>query len=712
MSEVKPSMENHLIQQANRVLVVSLASSDEIYQTFKNQLNQREQEKIPILRFYLGLKGNNGDQRYTLLGGKIDSLENPSEALVREMVEEAGVFTLGLPHHTKIGRWQYTIPGRNETREVVLTYQPVLPQEEIAIGDQKIQSVVAMSLEQLKELIEKGELDEIPIEGHLTLSPQEDISISQEDFDKQKKALRKGLSWMEHIENWLQKKFKDIFTENPNLTDEQFEKEYQKILSRFMRRGIETALRYKKAKETIPQETYLLLSALNEGYLGRDILYFLPQLAKHGLEWSGLDETTEGVKIFIDFIKSVFDSFEGKEQLLSTITDSNTLLNEKHHMLIQFNDHFKTTLSEIFGLTNDHLNYALELAQNFYRELLVDIRESDYGFRGVYQDYMLINEVNNAHYGYLLMLFLGYDTKNNNPEQMKKIRFEAGRQLLILLKTLSIYHCYHEAIRETRNGLAQPLINNLGSLSEEELLELRPGETIRIRKRKLLIPGFEDCEVIVDEKPNKSFSSFLRKSFFENPEKLVDLTSVNIVFDFKNNPQHPEDLLWLLDLPLETKITILNQLGISPNDERYQNCIKREGIVTSIIKWIKEQFPHCKIQIVDRKDYGIENFVCQKQDDFFNGYRAGSQSNRFLRTKIILLLNGKPLELVIYPIRTTKKISSYHWGWEEKIKDDKDYNQRRLFASENGFPSFYDLLFPPEIYRGHYKQKTRSRYHQ
>lgn len=668
------------VQQANRVFTVSLAPPNEIYEGFKDQ---SPQETISILRFYLGLKGEENNYRYTLLGGKIACLENPSEALVREVVEEVGISTLGLPYHTQIGRWHYTIPGKGEKREIILTYQPILPQQEISIGDPKIQQIVTLTWHQLKTLIEQGKLNDIPIEGHLALSPKEEIDISLEDFERQKTALTKGLSWMQHIEVWLQKKIQAIFSQNPQISYEEFEKVYQRILSRFMRRGIETALSYKKIEEVASQEENPLIRALNEGYLGRDILYFLPQLAKYGLDWYGLEETTEGTKTFVNFLKSVFESFEEKPRFLQIIADPETILAEKHHLLINLNDHFKRILASIFGLKEEELTDALEMAQNFYRELLTDIRENDDGFRRVYQDYALINEINNAHYGQLLMLFLGYDIKPNNPEEMKKIRFEAGRQLLIVLKTLSIYQLYKQSCQKAKEGKTQILIKNLGSLEAgEDSIELEPGKTIRVRRRRLLIPNFENFEAIIDEKPNKPFASFLRKSFYEPLDKLKDITNLNIVLVLDYQSLSTKNFLDFID--------------------KFRQ---------KLLDFIKQQFPDIDLNISDIKYYGLNDFVQKKDLNYLKGYRAGSQSNRFLREKFILSLGEESLEIIIYPFVTTNGDDQW-WGWLETIKDNDDYRQRRLFSSENAFPSLYDLLFPPEIYPAHYQQKTCARYHQ
>ena len=93
------------------------------------------------------------------------------------------------------------------------------------------------------------------------------------------------------------------------------------------------------------------------------------------------------------------------------------------------------------------------------------------------------------------------------------------------------------------------------------------------------------------------------------------------------------------------------------------------------------------------------------------GKRQGSQGNRLLRTKLFFELDGERLEFVVYPFYSTANDNKLFWGWLEKIKDDKEYVVRRLLAEHNGIPSFYSLLFPPNLYPQHYRHKLNSHYY-
>ena len=198
MERISPEI-NQPIQSVVRSLVVSLAPAEEIYNSFKRD------QKTSILRFVLGIKGEGEDKRYTLLGGKLDESEKWQEAIQREVGEEVGVRFLGLPYQTQIGEWEYS-SQKSDQRRVILTYNPISPCSQITIGDPKIRNVGILSLTGLKQLIKDGSLDNVPIEGHLTINNEKDpINISEENNKKKNSSLSKALNWMEYIENYLQK---------------------------------------------------------------------------------------------------------------------------------------------------------------------------------------------------------------------------------------------------------------------------------------------------------------------------------------------------------------------------------------------------------------------------------------------------------------------------------------------------------------------------
>lgn len=668
--------EHQPIQKAVRSLVVSLATPEEIYQSFLNQHG----ENPPLLRFYIAQKGKGENRRYTFLGGKINPNEDFSEAIQREIAEELGFTPLGIPEQTIIGQWRYSSPKSGE-REVMLTYNPTLPSENPSIGDPKIVVIKVLNFPQLRQLIEEDQLDGIPIEGHLAINSQEEISISPEEAEKRDQSMKKLLSWMGHIEAYLQKRFSDIIhRDNAIISLDEFQKEYEKILAEFMRKGIKAAIKEKQTPEE-ERNRHPLIEALDSGFLGKDILYFLPELAQHGVNWSGLDEATEGVKTFVSFLKEVFDDFlqqQGltEEQFRTQIRSQDITLNEKINLINALNIFSQNRLKEIFGVTNDDLEIVFHHIQDFFRDLSNEMKIADPNLTaGLYQDFVLTNEINNANFGYLLSLFLGYDTKENNPTTQRLIRFEAGRQLTLLLKSLAGLKHYQKEISRIRNGRMQNAINDFfGPIVSEEIISLDENNQMRIRIRER-----DGKRYIVDEKPTKSFTSFLRKSFEEKFKDIRDFYSISLV--------------------ILQPVTNQDQV---------------KSLINEFIKFLETQFPSSQIRTEDIRTYGTENYFSQQQNKKLapSGKRGGSQSNRMVRTKLHLYLDEEVLELTIYPYFSIKgSLDDFYWGWLEKITDDKNYVVRRMLAQEKGFPSMYDLLFPPPLYPHHYKHKLNSTYH-
>lgn len=669
-------------QKVVRSLVVSLAPPGELY-NYLVALHQGEphQEKISsgVLRFYLGLKGEGEKRRYTFFGGKINPYENTGEASQREISEELGISPLGLPHLTEIGRWNYNLPNEKgeEGRQVTLIYQPILPiEKESLIGDPKILGVAALTLSELKQLVENGQLNGIPLEGHLAKTGKDRIKISKDDQIRRDQSMEKALSWMSHIEESLKRRFLEVLIQDGRvISKEGFSIEYQKKLARFMRRGIEVAVKEKKVKETNE-----ILSALNSGFLGKDILYFLPQLAEHGVNWSGLVEAPEGVRIFVGFLRKVFDDFLNGQNLTeegfkNLIKDDNIQLEKKYKRLRALNNFFRKRLKEVFGVDDGQLDVTDHYVQDFFRDLSNEMKIADPSLTsGLYQDFVLTNEVNNANFGQLLALFFGYDTKINDSSIEQLIRFEAGRQLLLLLKSLSGIKYYHQQIESIKNGRLQIAVNNFfGSVVREEVVDLGRGRKMRVRIRKK-----EGEEYIVDEKPTKSFPSFLRKSFEELSKDIADFFSVSIVFTDTSDPQRVEVLAKEFILFLET------------------------------------QFPDVVLKKVRDDQKGLDNYLNNKDKEELeiSGKRKGSLSSLIVRRKLIIKFGDENFELTIYPLFSTKAIdSSDFFGWVEKIVDDSNYVVRRMLAGEKGIPSFYDLLFPSSLYPHHYQHKLNSNYH-
>ncbi len=565
-----------------RCLLVSIALHEEIYNSeIYNSINEN---KLSVLRFYLGKKGkDNENERYTLFGGKINPKEPPSQAYLREFSEEIGVRSLGIPNPTIFGPWEYSSELSGE-RRVVVTYQPIVPlDQKKIIGDREIEEVVILDLDKFEKLIEEGILGNIPIEGHLSKNPKEAIKISEEDRKIRNEALDKILSWMKHLEDYLVRRIKDYFDGTKNINYEDFLIFYQQLLTEFKRKGFQVGTKPKRPKEERNFEEIKLsererkqrrdlLNVLDSGFLGKDILYFLPDLAVYGINWPALEQTTEETQIFVGFLKDTFNEFlEIHPEFTTTFQQLNNPsipLEEKHNFFSSLNDFFTNKLKRIFSLRDDEINLVNFFVNRFFSDLSNEMKVADSRLtQGLYQDFTLVNEVANSHLGRLLSLFLGYDIKNNTEYGIQKIRFEAGRQLLLYFKAMVGIKHFNEMVTNSNNGRIRLALETFfGSIGREENIPLPKGSLSIIyrkiyRNQPLEIESFrsnEINEIIVDYKPPKSFTSFLRKSFEEEISKIKDVFSCSIVLTGENSPEAIKLRINAVDSLIQNFINFLN----------------------------------------------------------------------------------------------------------------------------------------------------------
>jgi hypothetical protein len=216
----------------------------------------------------------------------------------------------------------------------------------------------------------------------------------------------------------------------------------------------------------------------------------------------------------------------------------------------------------------------------------------------------------------------------------------------------------------------------------EEIVDIGDNQQMRVRIRTI-----NGIELIVDEKPPKTLASFIRKSFSSGVAGINDFHSVSIVVE---------------------------------NSDGNYNLEVAENLIPQFLEYLKNQFPKDKDNIKSSpiESYGTEDFKrCFNNPNKVEsieskGKRMGSLSSRFVRYKTIITIGDERLELVVYPFKSlAEETEGLFFGWLDKISDDKNYVVRRMLAGANGIPSFYDLLFPPNIYPRHYTHRLNSNYH-
>lgn len=683
------------IQPVTRSFLITIASPEEIFALFQNPSDKGE---IPsILRFILAVKTSpeKGGERLTLPGGKIGAHENYLEAAQREIVEELGGILIPIGHTDArfkktlhfLGDFSYTF--QRTTRRAFLNAFYIDPNSLLFIGDQKICEFRTISLEELKALINGEDIEGLKLEEHLRKGvSHNDFVIDPEENKKREEYFKQALNWFTHIDHYLKRRFAKIFQENPNLTLEEFTEIYRREIIRFKRLGLERTLPKKKDKKE-PEETPTRLvkvieRGLNSEFLGNDVLYFLPSIAELIAEEKNpetyLEESTKNTLSFYRYFREAYDEFVA---LTHYSIETLETLEQVHGVISIFNAFIRERLKKDFGLSDEDINLTFSHFDNFWEELEHEIKIADPQLtEGLIQSYRLLNEVATASFGRLVLLFLGKDQalqKNIDKGAKKKLIFEAGRQLLFLMKGFLSTRIFNERSNPESMQLVNMAIESFfGSLTGEEIkIDLGKGGTIiQIRETT------EGERFIVDKKPKKSWRSFFRKSFKEKPVDIVDFSSYSIVYLGKD------------------KDKFIEELTNGKFEEEFLN-------------FLQQRFPGKQIHLQSKSTFGLENYTQGKKE--VAGKRTGSQAKRIVAKKYILKIDDQVAELVIYPYLSTQEagIDDNGWwlGWKEKRQDDANYVVRRMLGGENGFPSFYDLLFPPNIYPELYKQRLRATYH-
>jgi len=615
-------------------IVVSLTPPDTLW----DELNKNK-DNIHPLAFYVAKKGDN----YGLLGNNlpINPKEDPASTMLRAAMKDGGITPLGVPKTTVLGTHK-----DKDGNNIQIGYIPIMPPNgAIPVGTNDVEEIVPRHLDAIKKMV-------------LEDSPD---------------AMQKGLSYMEHLEEYFKKKFTGLCIKNGQLCRaDEFKKIYQTMLAEFMTRGLHSSAHTRPEKKESGTEN--INAALNSGFYGRDILYFLPQVAQYGPQWEGLSNATEGMKLFMAFSQEIVDGFiqldnlsQSQEEMQTFLKNTNISMKEKHEKKESFNRYVRTRLKETFGLKDEQLDSAQGEVHRFLVDQSKDLKIADSHIaEGLYQEFMFLNEVTNANFGQTLLYFLGMNNEDQT-HQEHQLRFQSGRQWLLFLKALNGIQYYKEQKKLVTDGRFQDILTYFfgPAIGNKSISLGRDGHAKEVYVRK-----YKDRRVVIDEKPYKSFASFLRKSFFEKLGDINDFEAVSIVLveTADDGPKQKIDLIR----------TIKNDL----------------------IDYIKKQYPQLTFSLEHEKD-NLSVVLEKKDDGHFSGKRVGSQSSRIPRIKFLMKLGDEQIEIALYPFETINDGSEL-LGWQEKIKDDKRYENRRLLDGQNGLPAFYFLLFPPGLNSSQY----------
>lgn len=692
-----PELSNNEIKgvRVSRSFLMTLPNPDDIYNFF---IRNPDAQEFSFLRFVLARKDSEdkGGPRLTFFGGKIQDDENLIEAAQREVIEELGLILIGIGRLIKesvttfhdLGNYSYTFGEFSRNAIINGFYVDPTTIGDYLIGDKRIKNYVVVSLEELEKLINGEQIKGLSLEEHLRIDKNSDgdFRISDSDFEQRKKIFERVISWFKHIDQYLKRKFQKIFDENPNITQEEFKIKYQQEVIRFMRLGLERSLekKGKREKEATEEDAEIIKRGLNEGFLGTDVLYFLPKIAKSIADKNDpkdiLIESTETTRSFYQYFRELYDDFL-KEQGLRR----DGRLEEVNEFINRFNGHILERIKEDFGISDKEIELTFSHFNGFWSELEQDLKVADPELtKGLVQNYRLLNEVMNASFGRLVLLFLGLDNAvdKTKGDTKKQLIFEAGRQLLFLMKGFLSVRYFEERSKPESMQKVNIAVENFFGFPSGEKIEITSQKGFSIIVEKRMGENSGGKGFIVDEKPGKRWISFVRKSFKERPEDIIDFSSFSIVY-------------------------------LGEDKEAFITELLNGQFVQNFLNFVKTHYPNSNVQLKEKTTFGLKNYSKKEKD--VKGKRTGSQAKRIVAQKYVLFIDNQVAEVVIYPFLSTKEnnVDDNGWwlGWLEKREDDSDYVVRRMLAGENGVPSFYDLLFPAEIYPELYKNRLQATYH-
>lgn len=172
-----------------------LEQKRDAYKFAENSFKDEKEEikKIEFTKVFFMLKGEASEQRGFLipLGGKIQEGEDPQKAALREVVEEAHVRPSAQSIKKCDAKTVHEYEHRSEKRKDTTTYfiGRLLPEEILFPLNEKdhIESFMGLSREELKTLLEKGEIEKdekkIPLIDSLTNRENEGIALVHQELE-------------------------------------------------------------------------------------------------------------------------------------------------------------------------------------------------------------------------------------------------------------------------------------------------------------------------------------------------------------------------------------------------------------------------------------------------------------------------------------------------------------------------------------------------
>ncbi len=690
----------------------------------------------------------------TTPGGWIGPGESVTEAALREIGEETMLLTQSA-HYLGTSRpletvgvpaFTFRIPTYQRSREAHLIVVPVrsssfslhVPREGKAGPVDKIKDLVAVSLSEFQELVEKGVVERegrvLRIVGHLTKASSE-IGLGEVERQKRDTALDKIVTHVGVFEGIIREETLKQINRARRLKYKLPARSladcgHYEIMNGFVAAQMVLGMVDEHQREVSQAEeppapadlpNYVqFLSGLDPEAVPEFVLatptwssYRALRVFKRALR------PTIG-EIYRQVGKEFPFAGNGDQRLLNPYQGLREIwpdflalsLPQRVKALERSDQMFTSELTRVLGVSPGVVKQALEEAHANPQYLTDSLR----AIADQFQQGRRMNEVANARLLTLVVMALGFHPNlpmdgADRPEVLRMLRFEA-------MVTLADFMAAVEAIElkdRADNSLVEGALDTfLRFPPQPDVIELGSGilHPVYHRETQMLFNN-RPLHLIVDERLGKDELSIMRKR--RQDPKLFDLFSVNLILADDNFPSDtPASAPERFELCLALRQALIAHIARELAPDGWQ-----VGIVEGTLK--NKSFDSVAEYLALKDHRERQDFIKKSR----KGKRPGSVGDLIVRKKFVLeMRRGKEVrycEFCLYPYEEVQAsqgdlAGSGFWGFREKLEDDAkgNYLALRLIARDSAHPtrpSLYELEFPPFLYEWRIMRLMRSQIH-
>lgn len=669
------------------------------------------------------------------IGGEMGPGETTYNAGIRELVEESTLIPLStkwaIPR-TDTTYFSFTIPGYPRQRNLSIITVPVrsssfsshTPREGSNGDEDKIQRLITIPSSELANVLKTGIIQEngntLHLAGNFTYQETDDIILTNDQRVTQHKMLDNTLQQVAAFESELKETMLWEINENRRKKGRSAAKSLSACRSSELTQAfIATQMDIDYYGNRTTGKEALLKTA---NYVSGAPARYATELLRRDLPEEVQRRLTYFGPSFLDGARSILKSIDVQieqnrrdpEEVLQALRQNwskiVTLPSSTIARLLQSaNKAMISKLSSEYAMYPHNITTALNAVVTFHTFFTDSLRNHPDFNSSIFQEYQSRSELtSNPLLFTIAALALGFDpdrkilSQKRTPEEYnRRLPFEA-------MKILSLFGI---AIDNTQDILAnadnQVLQRTINRMFQEspipEMFNLGNGKYHNILHRATIAKvNGKPILIEYDERPKKSMHSALRKTI-QDPN-LDDIYTVNFILTEGNFTENQ---------------TINDRLSLADNfRELLLSHITEDLQQDPDMQWTVSIKPGTHKRAALDLASAIALDPTQSITAQAQGKRAGSEGDRILREKFILVLTGttpegnqveEKIEVSIYPFESstnpdvTVLSERGFWGFQEKIIDDSNgvYQAMRLVLRDQRYleeESLFEQFYPAHIY--------------